>query len=301
MNNFIKVALLSLTLLAPLAAQAEEIDRTLELNATTHGRIDIEIMDGNIIVEGWDKPQVRVVGDVPINDHNFTFKTKGSNTKIEHTGEHGFWNSRHSSENYANLTIYAPRDSSFRLDSVSAKYVLINIAGQVRAKTLSGDISLEGGIGRIDLESLSGNVVVNGASGRLSLSSLSGDIIADSNAEQFEAQTVSGNIDARIGTSNRINLESVSGDIDLRVTLSEDARLDAGTVSGDIEINFDSNPINASFDIETGPGGEVRNLVSNHKVEKEFLFSDGTRFKLGDGDSSVNLETMSGTIRIEQP
>lgn len=298
MNNMIKQTLLGLTFLVSMAAHADKIDRTLEVKK--NGRIDIEIMAGKVLIQGWDKPQIRVVGEAPLNDHNFTFETDGSDTKIEHVGEHGFWNSRRSAGGYADLTVYAPRNSTLRIDSISAEYILKNIEGQVRANTMSGDISLEGGVGTIDLESVSGNVAAEGSSGRLNLASVSGNIRADGNAEQFEAQTVSGNILARIGTSNRVNLESVSGDINLRVDLTNNARLDADTVSGDIEIEFESNSINASFDIETGPGGEVKNRVSNHKAKKEFSFSGSMRFKLGDGDSSVNLETMSGTIKIDR-
>lgn len=300
MNNLIITILLCTTLSLSVTAKAEKIDRTLD--AKVNGRLDIDIMDGEITIEGWDKPQVRIVGDVPINEHNFTFETNGSNTTIEHHGEHGFfWNSRPGSSSYANLTIYAPRDSSFRIDSTSAEYILKNINGQVRASTMSGDISLEGGVGRVELESVSGNVIVAGSSGRLNLSSVSGNIRADGNAEQFDAQTVSGDIQARIGTSNRIHLESISGDIDLGVDLSNHARLEAGTVSGDISIEFDSSAINASFDIETGPGGEVNNRISDHKSENErFTFSGSMRFKLGDGESLVNLETMSGVIKMER-
>lgn len=303
MNNPIRITLLSLLFSVPIfsvpiSAHAEKIDDILDVQPD--GRINIEIMDGRIMVEGWDKPQVRIVGDLPIDKHNFIFKTKGSNTTIEHTGEHGFWNSLRRSGSYADLTVYAPHNSSLRIDSVSAEYILKNIKGQVRASTMSGNISLEGGVGGIDLESVSGNVIVEGASGRLNLTSISGNIEANGSAEQFDAQTVSGNIHARIGTSNRINLESISGDIDLKVSLSDDARLDADTVSGDIEIEFGSPSINASFDIETGPGGNVNNLVSDHKSENKFSFSGAMRFKLGDGDSSVNLETMSGTIKIDR-
>ncbi|MBL4672853.1 MAG: DUF4097 family beta strand repeat protein, partial [Arenicella sp.] len=143
-------------------------------------------------------------------------------------------------------------------------------------------------------------VTVSGSSGRLNLSSVSGNIRADGDAEQFEAQTISGNIRVHIGTSNRINLESVSGDISLKVNLSERARLDADTVSGDIEIELGSAPINASFEIETGPGGDVTNLLSDHKAKQSFSFSGSMRFKLGDGDSTVNLETMSGTITLDR-
>ncbi|MGK0375491.1 MAG: DUF4097 and DUF4098 domain-containing protein YvlB [Arenicella sp.] len=298
MKNLIKLALLPLILSVSLVAQADKIDRIVEVEE--NGRINIEIMDGIIVIEGWDKPQVRVVGELPLKGHNFSFESNGSNTKIEHTGEHGFWNKRTGGGSYADLTIYAPRNSSFRIDSTSAEYLLKGIQGQVRANTMSGDISLEGGNGSVDLQSVSGNVIVTGSSGRLNLSSVSGNIRADGEAEQFEAQTVSGDIRARIDSSNRINLESVSGDIDVSVKLGQRARLDADTVSGDIEVEFDSGPINASFEIETGPGGSVNNSLSDDKAEKSFSFSGSMRFTLGSGDRTISLETMSGSINIDQ-
>lgn len=298
MINTIKITLMALILWLPLAAYAEKIDRTIDVSA--NGRINIEIMDGKITVEGWDKPQVRIVGEAPTDDHNFKFEARGTTTIIEHAGEHGFWNQRHGGGSYASLTIYAPRNSSFRLDSTSADYVLKNIKGQVRADTMSGNISLEGGVDSIDLESVSGNLRVTGASGRLNLSTVSGTIETDGDADQFEAQTVSGDIRAHIGSSERLNLESVSGNINLKVELSEKARLDADTVSGNIEIELGTAPINASFEIETGPGGDVTNLLSDHKAKDNSSFSGSMQFKLGDGDSSVNLETMSGTIRLDR-
>ncbi len=297
MKNVIIILFAGLAIAMSSAAEAEKIDRTLDVQE--QGRVDIDVMDGSIIIKGWDKPQVRVVGDVPINEHNFTFKTKGDRTKIEHSGEHGFWN-RSRSGSYAKLTIYAPRNSNFRVDGTSTGYELHNIAGQVRVNTMSGDIELDGGTGSVELESVSGDVIVKGASGRLNLSSVSGDIEASGKAQQFDAQTVSGSIRAKIGKSNDIKLESISGDIEIQLELDEDARLLAGTVSGDIDVSFDSDAINASFDIETGPGGEIENKISNHKTQSNFSFSGSMRFTLGNGDSTVNLETMSGTIEIDQ-
>ena len=89
MNNFITTTLISLLLLTSFNANAEKIDRTI--NVEPRGRIDIEIMDGKVAIEGWDRPEVRIVGNIPINAHNFSFEARGSDAKIEHTGEHGFW------------------------------------------------------------------------------------------------------------------------------------------------------------------------------------------------------------------
>ena len=81
MKNVIIILFAGLAIAMSSAAEAEKIDRTLDVQE--QGRVDIDVMDGSIIIKGWDKPQVRVVGNVPINEHNFTFKTKGDRTKIE--------------------------------------------------------------------------------------------------------------------------------------------------------------------------------------------------------------------------
>lgn len=291
-----KHLLLLLLLGACTAAHADRIDRTLSVDP--NGNVRIDVVSGRVSVIGWDKPEVRVVGRVSNADEEFVFKTKGDDTRIEVESEHGFWGNNDSG--HASLEIYCPVNSNIRGDGASTEFSIKGISGSVNINTMSGDIDLEGGMGKVDLESVSGDVTVNEAKGRLNLASVSGDVIANALASLFDAQTVSGNITANVGTTENVELESVSGDIDIKLELADDGRLDADTVSGDIDIQFTNDNINASFDIETGPGGDIRNKLSEHKSTSNFSLSGSLSFEIGNGKGLINAETMSGTIKLEK-
>lgn len=276
-------------------AFADQVDQTLKVDAD--GNIRIDVVEGDVSIIGWDKQEVRVVGKVPNGEELFVFKTNGSDTRIEVESEHGFWGNHGGG---ASLKIYSPLNSSIRSDGASTDYNISGIIGSVRVSTMSGDIDLVGGEGKVDLESISGDINVKDAKGRLNLASVSGDMLVNALASLFDAQTVSGNIAANVGSSDKVELESVSGDIDLRLSLADDGRLDANTVSGNINVRFDNDEVNASFDIETGSGGDIRNLITDDKGDSTFAFSGSLEFQIGNGNSSVNIETMSGTVTIEK-
>ena len=281
---------------AAFNAQAEQIDKALTADAD--GDIRIEVIEGKVLVEGWDKSEIRVKGDVP-NAEEFVFKTSGSQTKIEVESKHGFWGGRRGG-GYAKLVVYAPRDSAINIEGASSSFVITGMNGKVDASSMSGDITLKGGRGKIELESVSGDIEVIDALGRINLSSVSGDIAAKVEAEYFEAQSVSGSIDASIGRSDHVQLSSVSGDIDLVFEMTDGGELDADTVSGNIDVKFLNKDLDATFEIETGPGGDVRNRITADRSTSFMSFSGSLEFKVGKGNGSVDLETMSGTIEIDR-
>jgi len=298
MRTLILMSALQLLLLAiSTSSSAENIDQTLV--AEPDGEVRIEVVSGEIEVIGWDKNEIRVTGNAPNDKDQFIFEVDGDDARIEIEGKHGFWNWR-SSNGSTSLKIYCPKNSSVKMEGASTEFEIENILGSVEANSMSGDINLEGGNDNIEIESVSGDVRVDGASGKLNLSSISGDVTVSANAIHFDAQTVSGNIDAKIGLVDLVDLESVSGDITVHFLLASDGRLDADTVSGDIDINFENDEINASFDIETGPGGDIKNRLSDDRRNNKNHFSGSLEIELGDGDASINIETMSGTIKLNK-
>lgn len=288
--------ILLLLVIASTSLHAERVDQSLKVDP--NGTVRIDVIAGDVSVIGWDKPEVRVVGDIPNSKEHFVFTSDGDDTRIEVESKHGFWGGKNGGS--ASIKVYCPANSTIRSDGASTSFRIQGVRGSIDVSTMSGNIDLEGGDGKVELESVSGDVTVNEAKGKLNLASVSGDVIADVIASFFEAQTVSGDITARIGTSEQVELESVSGDIDLKFSLVNDGRLDADTVSGDIDIRFDSDNINATFDLETGPGGDIRNRITNDKSSSVFSLSGSLEFQMGNGDASVNLETMSGTINLEK-
>jgi len=274
---------------------AEEIDRTLAVD--DGGEVSINIISGGVRVIGWEKSEVRVKGELSDDEGDFIFKVAGNQTLIEFEPKNSFWNS---SNGKALLEIHVPRYSSVKTEGASTSFEIKKILGTINAGSMSGDISLEGGNGNIELEAVSGDLTVKDVTGQLNLSSVSGDINVDAKVNYFEAQTVSGDIDASIGSTEIVELESVSGDIEISILLPDEARLEMGTVSGDIEIEFQNDEVNAHFDIETGPGGGLRNSLSGDHLDDRSRFSGSVDFKLGKGSASVEIETMSGTIELER-
>ncbi len=291
-----KTILTLLLLCLAFNANAERVDKTLEVDRD--GDIRIEVIEGKVVVEGWDKPSVRVTGQVP-DIENFVFKTGGDDTLIEVESKHGFWGG-HKRGGYAKLTVYAPKQSKIYTEGASSSFVITGMNSSVSASTMSGDITLEGGRGKVDLESVSGDVTALNSTGKLTLASVSGDIEAKVKSKFFEAQSVSGSIEADIGEADHVELETVSGDIEANLFLMKSGELDADTVSGDIELKFLNDNLDASFEIDTGPGGDIRNLITDDKQTKSFAFSGSMEFKVGKGSASVEIETMSGTVRIEK-
>lgn len=274
---------------------AEEIDQTLAANEG--GEVKIDITSGGVRVIGWDKPEVRVRGELSDDNGDFIFKVNGNQTRVELEPKNSFWNS---SNGAAMLEVYVPQYSSIKASGASTSFEIKRVLGAVDASSMSGDVTLEGGNDSVELEAVSGDVTVKGANGQLNLASVSGDITVDATANYFEAQTVSGDIDANIGSAEIIELESVSGDIDVSLMLAASARLEADTVSGDVEIKFENDDINARFDIETGPGGRLKNKLSEDQMDDRNRFSNAVDFKIGNGKASVEIETMSGTIELER-
>lgn len=289
--------LMSILLLA-LAwnVQADQIDKTLTVQP--NGELHIEITDGKVTVIGWNKSEIKVVGNISRKPEDFIFETHGKNTRIELTGDQNSWWGNNSAS--ADLKVYAPKSNAIIADGVSVNFSYDNFHRSVRSSTISGRTQLSNGNGKIDLNTVSGDIRVNNAKGKLDLASVSGDIEVDAVVKYFDASSVSGNIEARIGMAERIELETVSGDIELELGLSDDARLEAATVSGDIQLRFANETINTSFEIGTGPGGRVKNGLSNDKMSEFMSFSGSLEFSLGNGNSSVDIKTMSGTIDLDK-
>jgi len=277
------------------AFSGETIDRTLD--ADPNGEIHIDIIRGDVDIKTWNKSQVHVEGSLDDASEEFIFKRSGNKTLIKVEIDHGFFSKNWNSDE-TDITIHIPADSSLHSTGVSTDFDITGVKGGINANSVSGDIDVDEALQEIDIETVSGDVSITDSEGKMQLATVSGDIQAFSNAIHFDATTVSGDVEAEIGLSDLIDLSSVSGDLDMDFELADGGRVDARTVSGDITLSFDNKVVNARFDINTGPGGDIKNSITKDKAESSFIGSENVRFKSGNGDGAVELETMSGTIEI---
>ena len=158
------------------------------------------------------------------------------------------------------VTASSPGEASF--ESVSGDTTLRITTGSVQAESVSGDISLQGGLtGEVSLESVSGSL----------------SVIAKA-LDELRVSSVSGDATLRTGlkAGGEIKAETLSGTVDLTLPKSASAKLHAETFSGDI-----SSLVGHVHREEHGPGESL----------------DAT---LGTGQGKIRLESFSGDVRVNQ-
>ncbi|NND82008.1 MAG: DUF4097 family beta strand repeat protein [Gammaproteobacteria bacterium] len=282
-------------LMATSALARNPVEQTL--TASADGKVKIKVIDGDVVVKTWNKAEVSVFGELDKDANQFIFESRGDEILIEVKGDHD-WRKHSWESNSVDLIITVPSASSVEATSSSAEFVIEGVQGDVHAHSASGDITLVDVSGAISLQSMSGDLRVMKSSGKLNLSSVSGDIDVEGNAQHLDVTTVSGDVDAKLARVELMDFTSVSGDLEVQFELADKGRIDANTVSGDMRFDFANKKINARFDIETGPGGDIENQLSDARAESSFIGAEKLKFELGSGRATIELRTMSGTIDL---
>jgi hypothetical protein len=135
-----------------------------------------------------------------------------------------------------------------RVQSASGDVRAATIDGEARLQTVSGDVRLGTVTGPVSATLVSGDFALEEAHTNLSVKTVSGDQRIGAIREgEIKIQSVSGDvrIGIRSGTRLQIDANSVSGDVSSELDVKDapsttpsgsEARLQAKTVSGDIEI-----------------------------------------------------------------
>jgi len=293
------------------AAEQQRVDESKV--AESDGLVRINVVRGEISVEGWDKNEVRVRGLLDEELEEFIFDVDGSETEIKvriprHTNS---WHSR----DETNLVINVPEHSEITISGVSLDVDIEDVKSSVEVGVVSGDVSLEGGSDRVVLQTVSGDIEVRRITGRIKMKtvsgdiesydavgesvygSVSGDIRVESGGEDLKVETVSGDVEITRTDFVEISGHSVSGDVEISGQMKPGGIVEFDSVSGSIRLGLQGE-IGARFDLETG-SGSIRNRLSDDEPrESKYVRDESLRFTLGDGAGEVVLSTRSGSITV---
>src|SRR5271168_1302266 len=249
-NHFMNpIRLCALALLASpwsLAYAATSVDEHRPANP--QGEVEIDNVAGLIDVQGWDKSEVAVTGTIGRDVERVDVTSDANRTSIRVVLPKGaHW---HMNDGDAHLVIHVPTNSSVTASLVSSDLKVSAVHGALDLRTVSGNISGDGG-GDLRANDVSGDIHFSAtAAKRIEVKAISGDIVLTGGNTDIEATTVSGDVRLTLGTVSHARFKSVSGAVSATLAAAADAQIDGESVSGDIKLDFAAEPA-ADFDIQT--------------------------------------------------
>jgi len=291
--------LLCVALLAfPLSAWAgTPIDQTRALNAD--GRVSIENLKGSVQVRTWDRAEVHIGGT--LGDGVKQLQVQGSESsvqiEVDYPDDNGWFGKGRSEP--SELIVTVPAKAEVDVDVISADVDVVGVAGRrLSIDSVSGRVKAKGKPARAELESVSGEIEATLESAELDVSSVSGSLrVTGTSSGEIALETVSGSIDLEAGTIKRLRIESVSGSAEAQLqALAPGGRIDGETLSGRLTVSLPATT-SASVNISTFSGA-IRSTVGEVKRE-EYGPGASLETRLGDGNGKIELESFSGSVRLD--
>lgn len=312
------ILLLSLILLFTAGLEAAEtVDKSLE--AEPDGRVVIEHHSGKAVIRTWDKPRVQVKGSLDSRAEGFIFEARGNEIRIEVKMPRSYgsdWLNWNKEED--DLEIYLPAGSFVEYENINADLDASDIRGGVELSSVNGEIRVRDLQGRIQISTVNGEIQSHNLSGNINLNtvngeirdkgsrgdeivyeSVNGDISADTQIPRVKLETVNADSELKMGRTERLRASNVNGDTRVRLELTENGEVSASSVSGSLNLRFQSD-VSARFDIQGHAGGDLRNKLTDDKPGKaKYGPSSWLKFSTKQGSGRVNVSTVSGTVVVD--
>jgi hypothetical protein len=196
----------------PRADETERFEQTYPLNPG--GRVSVSNVNGEIVVEGWDRNEVQLVGvktadsKERLQDVEIRVNAKPDaisvETRYDRQKQNNDWKT----------------GSKLRVD-----YHLMVPRGAVlnEIETVNGDVRVSEFTNLVHISAVNGKVVANKLKGTANLSAVNGEVSADF-----------GSLDA----TSKITLSTVNGKVNLAIPSDASATVKADSLNGSIENDF---------------------------------------------------------------
>ena len=262
--------------------------------ASPQGSVEIDNVAGLIEVQGWDKSEVAVTGSIGKDVERVDVTGDGNRTSVRVILPNGGHWGMHDGE--AHLVVRVPANSSVSVSLVSSDLRISAVRGALELRSVSGEISGEGG-GDVRANTVSGDIhLIANAATRIEVKAISGDIKVSGGNTDIEATTVSGDAQLTLGTVGRARFKSVSGSITASLATAPDVQIEGETISGDIKLRFANEP-SADFDVQT-LSGDIENCFGPKPVEARHGPGKRLTFKAGDTSGRVRITSNSGEVEL---
>lgn len=270
---------------------ADDVEEVRPLAADGH--VWVENNFGEIVIKGWDREEIRILGDMSDDVRELEIRESGNGIRVRVD----YYDRRHIDG--ADLDIMMPAGASLEAESVSGDLEAQGLHGEtLELRTVSGDLEAAAESQRLTLVSVSGDIDFSGAASRVEVESVSGDVELSGVSGEIEATTVSGDVTVTGGRTIQIGeFEAVSGDVELELALAAGGRISVSSMSGDIDVYLPRDQ-QAEFFAETFSG----DIDTDFGRETRASRGPGSRLEHQQGDSGaiIRLNSFSGDVGIHR-
>jgi hypothetical protein len=274
------------------AFAGQKIDKTID--ADVSGTLYIENTRGQLVIEGWDKPQIQLQGELDDATKKLHFKSKGHKAVIKVKLKDG-----HHHGHGSDLKVFIPHDTRLIFKGVNSDYKISDLSAKIKGKLINGDVLLYNVHAPISISSVSGKIKVKASSGVARIESVSGKVSFAGKFEQAQLKSMSGKIMANIDEIVELKVENVSGDIAITGELQNNAIVRLNSVSGNIHY-VASGKFSGECQIASQFGGKIKNKLTEDKPWSEMLAQHKLQFVSGDGSGKLMMNTVSGSVTLEK-
>jgi hypothetical protein len=235
----------------PRVAAQEGVPPERRASADPRAVVTVCLESGDIVVRGWDRPEVRALlaeeGVLRLLTPNVTPAPRvevlvSNNREVEPSPGSCGSNER--------LEVTVPRGATVEVQSRSG-HVEVSDVAEARIRALSGDVDVRRVSQSVEVSCLSGDVSVEDSSGPVRVATTSGDVEARnvrslSAADYFEAKSASGDLSLEGVTHRQVRGNLVSGSILYTGALARGGSYTFSTISGEVTMEL---PANSSFSL----------------------------------------------------
>ncbi len=278
---------------SPLADASQNLSK--RANVAADVAIDVSNIEGRVDVTAWDRNEVELTASLESDKDRLEFEATERQVRIKVVRPDRHFNG----SDDAILILKVPKGARLSAETVSADISVSGVLGEQRLESVSGEVRTQAYDAPVKLSTVSGDGTISGTGGKASVSveSVSGLISAAGIRGSYDGEVVSGDLRINLTAGERLNARSISGDIDARVELMASARVEMETVSGTIKMTM-KPPVNAEFDLETFSGDIGACFGPEARSKNRYGPGSELSFTQGSGGTRVSIQSLSGDISI---
>ena len=270
----------------------EQVNQTLLVE--DKGIVFVKIPRGLVTIQGWDKSEVMVQGELDDTTKQLLFETKKDKTfiKLDTQGQQHWGDA-------SVINIFMPKQLKLHFKGIDTSFMITNLTNHIEGKSINGNLVVKKSHGKIKLSVVSGDIQLVESSGFTKVESVSGRVSFSGDFEHAHLKSMSGDIIADISGSSKLTIKNISGDTQISGLVKNKAQLNLSSVSGDILYKV-SDALNAQCEVVSQFGGDIENELTGDLPIEGNLDKKTLSFISGDGSGALSMNTINGSVVIEK-